>query len=764
MAAQLHFGPGNSVGFGTTGTGTATSTGFSRDALCNMVVGDLLVAWIHSQNSATNGVWTPPSGWTRYGAANGNSSWSNSRTSGFYYYPIKTQADLDNIPATLTWTINVGGTRLACVAARATGIDLNNIEDAASTAYQGGNANPLTITGITTVKATTLLLGGLHHQNAAGTGAPTTTSFMSAFQEYLTVGSDTSVANTGAALGYTYLTSAGATGNITASFSGAISASGGSLIALKANDWTPPDQTVTRPTIIGNATTYATPNIVTSFTIAKPAGIIDGDMLILALSAQSATATGDYACSGWTRISKPFVASSGGYRILGFFALPVASAAALNSTTEFAFTSTDSGGGRVTAEVFIVRGADLNNPTSATSPYSTVSLRTVTVRPDAPLTNSNLLLTIYGAQFVSSESYTIATGPTSMTQHIFLPSSTASVSKTTLAVYQQDVEAGTIPNKQLTWTGTQSQTAGVAISIRKSGLADPNPGRPLRYTSAPDTLSTGHLYYTSGTDTLATPYEIRPVPTGYSSVTDMLSNTPFYIAHRGGSVNWPEMSLYAYTQAVFWGVGALELSLARTSDGVWFGLHDETLDRTSGTTNFIPSQHTWSEVQAYQISASGTTNASQPARPYMRWEELIEAYYGSHLIMVDPKFATSYASELLDMMDALSNSTDRFVAKYYGVNTSWPTAARARGYKTWGYFYQADSANFATYQGNWDILGMDHNADQATWTAILSYGKPVIAHTIGSGAAATTALGYGASGMMVSNLEEVVIRTPSPSG
>lgn len=64
----------------------------------------------------------------------------------------------------------------------------------------------------------------------------------------------------------------------------------------------------------------------------------------------------------------------------------------------------------------------------------------------------------------------------------------------------------------------------------------------------------------------------------------MLSQPMFYVAHRGGSREWPEMSLHAYTQAGFWGVGALEVSLARTSDGVWFGLHDADINRTSGTT------------------------------------------------------------------------------------------------------------------------------------------------------------------------------------
>jgi hypothetical protein len=767
MAAQLQFGPGNSVGFGTTGTGTGTTAIFSRTALCNAVIGDLLVAWIHNQSAGVTGTITPPTGWIRYGAAMGTSTWAISRTSGVYYYPIKTQADLDNIPASVQWTFSLSGSRVACVVARATGINLNSIEDSASTAFQGGSTNPLTITGITTVSATTLLVGGLHHQNSASTTAPSTTAFMSSFQEYLTVASDTSVANTGGALGYTYLTSAGATGNVTGTFSTSVAAAGGELVAFKAGSWTLPDMSVTRPTAIGVATTFATPSAVTTFAVSKPSGIIDGDLLVLAVSAQTQTATADFSSSGWTRISKPFAGSSSTYRLMAFYARPVASASALSSTTSFTFTSTDSGsGGRVAAEMFIVRGADLTNITTATSPYGVAgTLRTVTVQPDAPLTTNNLLLTAYGAQFTSAIDYTIQTGPSGMTQHVFLPSSVTAVNKTILAVYRQDTEAGSPGNKSLTWNGVQSQTSGVAVAIRSNGMATPNPGQALHYTSAPSTLAAGHLFYTSAPSTMSTPKEIRAMPTGYASVTAMLASTPFYIAHRGGSVDWPEMSLFAYTQSAFWGVGALEISMQRTSDGVWFGLHDETLDRTSGTTNFYAAQHTWAEVQAYQISAANTTDTTQPARPYMRWEELMSAYYGTHVIMVDPKNAVGFMTELLDMMDAQPGSpTTQFVAKYYGVVSAWPAAARARGYKAWGYFYQSDSANFNAYQGNWDILGMDFNADQATWTTILSYGKPVIAHTVPDGAAATTALNFGAAGMMVSGVQETIPRSANPSG
>lgn len=757
MVAQLNFGAGNSVEFGTTGNLTSATLSFNKSSLSNMAVGDLLVAWIHNQGSATGSI-TPPAGWVAYGAALGTPDWATSRTSQFYYYPLKSQNDIDTIPTTSTWTLSATPGRAAAVVARATGIDLDHIEDAASTTFTAGSGTSLNIPGINTVNATTLLIAGVHQQNSASTTSPTATGLLAAFDEYKTSPTGSTLANTGAIIGYQYRTSAGATGTVTATFDTAATVLGGELIAFKAGAWSPP--VITRPTIVGVATTFITAAATTGFTINKPSGVIDGDLLVMALSGQSATATSDFASSGWTRVSQAFAASSNPNRVTAIYALPVPSASALTASS-FTFTSTDSGaGGRVAAEMFIVRGADLTNTIVGVSPYGSAVSQTITVSPPTPGTTKNLLLVSYNAQFTSAIDYSVASGPSGMTQHIYLPSSTAAQSRTMLVVYQQDIENTAPGTKALSWTGADSQTSGVGIIIRALGEPDPNPGVAVKYTSAPDTLSTGHLFYTSATDTIATPAEVRPFPNGYASVTAMLATTPFYVAHRGGSANWPEMSLHAYTQSGFWGVGALEVSLARTSDGVWFGLHDDTLDRTSGTTGFTASAHTWAEVQAYQITAAGTTNPAQPTRPYMRWEEIMTAYYGSHIFFIDPKAATGFISELLDMMDAMPGTpTDKFVAKYYGVSSTWVNAVKARNYKSWGYFYQADAANFATYQGRWDILGMDYTADQATWTSILSYGKPVIGHIVPNSSAATTALNFGAAGLMVSGVQQVVPRT-----
>lgn len=527
--AQLLFGTGDSTGFGTKDTGTATSASFKRAYLSNMQIGDLLVAYIHDQSGTSSQTITAPAGWVAYGPNPGQPSWPTTRLASIYYYPIKNQADLNNLPATITWTFSVYNSRVACVVARATGIDLDNIEDVEATSATGGtgNSSALTIGGVTTVSANTLLVGALYHHNSVNTISPSTTSFMTGFEEYKTAPTGSAAANSGVAIGYTELSSAGATGTVAATFDSNVTASGGFLVAFKTASWAGPAEE----------------------------------------------------------------------------------------------------------------------------------------------------------------------------------------------------------------------------------------GQVTKYTIAPDILADGALWFTSATDTLTSPAEVRCMPAGYASVTDMLAASPFYIAHRGGSLNWPELSLYAFTQAAFWGAGAFELSLARTSDGVWFGLHDSTLDRTSGTTGFTASDHTWAEVQAYAITAAETTDPAQSTQPYMRFEELMDTYYASHVIVVDPKGALAYIEELLDMMDALPGTpTDKFVAKYYGLTPTWTTAASARGYKTWGYFYDSNAADLPTYQGYYDILGMEFNASAGTWTTVTSYGKPVIAHTVRSNTDAATAITRGASGMMVAGVEEIIPR------
>lgn len=263
---------------------------------------------------------------------------------------------------------------------------------------------------------------------------------------------------------------------------------------------------------------------------------------------------------------------------------------------------------------------------------------------------------------------------------------------------------------------------------------------------------------------LIAPKAGKQLKPGYPSVTAMLTDPSFRIAHRGGSRDFPEMSLYAYSQSALMGYGALELSLGRTSDGVWFGMHDKTFQRTSGDPR-TPSDVTWAQVQQMEI-APGPASTGQIPRPYARWEEIMETFYESHVLFIDPKEATltaTHRQELYGMMEALpGNPRERLVGKYYGVtggptpNPYWfPEELAALGYKSWGFFYETDLNNIAAFQNHWAILGMEYSASQATWGAIKSHGKPVIGHIVPTLTDADTALSKGADGLMVSGVKSV---------
>lgn len=245
-------------------------------------------------------------------------------------------------------------------------------------------------------------------------------------------------------------------------------------------------------------------------------------------------------------------------------------------------------------------------------------------------------------------------------------------------------------------------------------------------------------------------------------VTPLLSGEPFYIAHRGGSANWPEMSMTAYRHAVAAGVDALEISLARSSDGVWFGLHDATLDRTSGTTRLVASEHTWAQISRYRIGNASRDRSVGP-QPYLRLEQLIEAYTDTHTIFVDPKVVDhEHYPDLLALMDAGGRGTETFIAKSFGTGIAWAQAARAQGYRTWGYYIGQEiddgSTPPETTQVNWDLLGLDVRASSAAWTSIRSFRKPIVAHIIADRASARRAVDLGASGLMVSDLAAVLGR------
>jgi hypothetical protein len=260
------------------------------------------------------------------------------------------------------------------------------------------------------------------------------------------------------------------------------------------------------------------------------------------------------------------------------------------------------------------------------------------------------------------------------------------------------------------------------------------------------------------------PIETRPSMIGFMStfvgktpVEKMMATPGATWAHRGGSANWPEMTGYAYQQAVNRGYGCVEISMSRTKDGVWFGLHDATLDRVAGVTgNVIPSDLTWQELRvAYNV----VVGAAGAPKPFMSWQELLAIIPQKCVVVFDPKHSMGFLDECLAMVKR-DIGAERGVFKFYGVGSGAVNAAvRATdaGFHTWGYFYEADVASGALHrdQHAWSLLGMEWDAPTETWNTIKSYGKPVVAHIVPSLAAYDAAMLKGADIAQVADVAGV---------
>lgn len=250
----------------------------------------------------------------------------------------------------------------------------------------------------------------------------------------------------------------------------------------------------------------------------------------------------------------------------------------------------------------------------------------------------------------------------------------------------------------------------------------------------------GRAWYYDGVNAITPGAQITLRP-GFASVSAMLAKPGFTWAHRGGSQNWPEMSLHAYTQSVARGYGVLEVSLGRTVDGVWFGTHDATLNRTSQITGGKDiRQMTWSEITKFMNSL----NSDGTPRPYMRWEEVIEAYGHTHVLVNDIKsglYNATARSEYFGIM-ADSGGPTKHIVKWGGGDTLIAGPARDRGYECWGYFYENEmtDTNILNKMNEWTLIGMEYSAPQAVFDRIKTLNKPIVAHIAPNQAAYDTAV------------------------
>lgn len=322
--------------------------------------------------------------------------------------------------------------------------------------------------------------------------------------------------------------------------------------------------------------------------------------------------------------------------------------------------------------------------------------------------------------------------------------------------YSPDVQNVTTGGKRLT-SGSWSMTIGaISDSVNETfgarayawvELEESNPAPPEIKTPGVEIVDSGssNLVFVYRNNELA-PAIMRAVPRGYSDIHTMMDTRGFLVAHRGGSVSWPEASMRAYTNAVMFGAGALEVSCQKTKDGVWFLNHDRTLQRVDKTAPNTPvTEMTWAEIKKYTTIGE----------PFVTVEEYFAAYGSSHITVLDPKYSAAEWQELKKFFP--SDAHGRIIWKF-SIDAGWLAGQwKADGWKCWGYSYpdQVTDGRINEWHKPWDYVGMSWEASDEVWRRTLALGKPVWAHICPTRDAYDQGLAKGAIGCMVSGVANI---------
>lgn len=489
--------------------------------------------------------------------------------------------------------------------------------------------------------------------------------------------------------------------------------------------------------------TFGTPSVGggtgTSLAVPKPAGLADGDILVVAVRSQDSTGSTPWAApSGFTRVSAAEVLPSAGFRVGGIWVKKITDAA--SEPTSYAFTGPASRNVGIsvryvpddTGDLTVVSAPTYGGGANGAS-ASYLASRSLSSTPAVTFLAVGVEATagISHVPSVVDSSFTVIASAQSS-----LDSSTTG-SRTALTLAYKVEPAATSPRSDWGFSGG-SAAAIYAATVKGGKQAAPTPvGIPVKLGNG----ATAYLSILDGAGTRVTPARIR-VTKEPLTVAQALTVSGLTMGHRGASAvsGMPEMSRKGYQYAAYdRGYRAVEFSANRTSDGVYFGVHDATLNRTSQETG-LPnvSAMTWAEVQTHLNSL----NSGGTPIPYYRLEDFLDEFTREGIVHVDPKYAGGNMAPFLGVLDA-HGGPEKIIVKFVGTGsgaTGIADAAKARGYTTAGYFYQTDweAGKIDAEQSHWDIIGIEYGASvdafsrttTGAYPGIRSYGKPILAHIL----------------------------------
>lgn len=473
-------------------------------------------------------------------------------------------------------------------------------------------------------------------------------------------------------------------------------------------------------------------------------GTVNGSTRVIEFRSQATISTWPTPPAGFAAMGAgSFPASD---RSLARFAKYIADA----STEPISYTIANVAGGgnsRIEAHIYIMDDVDPAHINDGGVKYNTTSGLPAGAALGLPYT----IVAMVGAEYTAGNSC-VPTTPTGFTPllisqtaggvtPVVLANSDTSGSRTGLATYYKKVESGTLTVDAIpfAWTSPVSTpTDPKAASWVVRGVAGSLPmGLPIARKDA----STVYLSRIGG-DGVRRPFLSLRRARGDLTVAGSLLIPGITMGHRGASLvsGMPEMSRRAYLYAARTRrYRMLEFSANRTGDATptFVGIHDVDQNRTSQTTGLANvAARTLAQIQ----TAPNSLNAAGDPVPYFELSKFLIEFAGEQVLHIDPKFNTGGITAFLDALEPFKAFV---VLKYVGVGVgpdALAIAAKARGFTTATYAYEADWSSGALHasQQYWDILGMQYDASTAAWSrttegaypGIRSYGKPVLAHIL----------------------------------
>lgn len=230
------------------------------------------------------------------------------------------------------------------------------------------------------------------------------------------------------------------------------------------------------------------------------------------------------------------------------------------------------------------------------------------------------------------------------------------------------------------------------------------------------------------------------------------------IAHRGGGGNWPEMTLYAYQQAVqYKGLSGMEVSVHLSKDGVLVCSHDPSTARV-GSKDLTIARTPWSELSQVMIEAKHTDDPSQPSRPITRLDELLEWWPESMPLWIEPKVHAAVGP----LQKILATARPSTIVWKQPINLKNFVYAHHQGWRTWGYVLNGEKqqayARALGSSSDIDMLGAWSNCtdDEVRGVVQAAGDKTTIMWQINNAADRDRALRLGCQGLMISNVKQLV--------